>query len=44
MKQDLNKELYSSPECEALEMKQEGVICASGNPQWNSPFNPEQNW
>ncbi|MBO7118162.1 MAG: hypothetical protein J6V81_05750 [Bacteroidales bacterium] len=44
MKKELNKELYSSPECEALEMKQEGVICASGNPQWNSPFNPEQKW
>ena len=37
-------EQYISPESEALEMKLEGVIAASGDPQWNSPFNPEQNW
>jgi hypothetical protein len=38
------KQTYISPESEALEMKLEGVIAASGDPQWNSPFNPEQNW
>lgn len=35
---------YVSPECEILEMRLEGVIAASGDPQFNSPFNPEQNW
>ena len=38
------KQTYISPESEALEMKLEGVIAASGDPQWNRPFNPEQNW
>ena len=38
------KQTYISPECEALEMRLEGVIAASGDPQWNSPFNPEQDW
>ncbi len=38
------KETYISPLCEALEMRLEGVIAASGDPQFNSPFNPEQNW
>ena len=38
------KETYTSPECEALEMRLEGVIAASG-PQFNSPFDPtEQPW
>ncbi len=33
------KQTYTSPECEALEMKLEGVIAASGDPQdYNNPF------
>ena len=38
------KETYISPLCEALEMQCEGVMAASGAPQWNSPFTPEQDW
>ena len=38
------KENYISPQCETLELRLEGVIAASGDPQFNSPFNPEQNW
>ncbi len=33
------KETYTSPESAALEMKLEGVIAASGDPQdYNNPF------
>ena len=33
------KQTYISPESEALEMKLEGVIAASGDPQnYNDPF------
>ena len=33
------KQTYISPESEALEMKLEGVIAASGDPQdYNNPF------
>lgn len=35
---------YVSPECEALEMRLEGVIAASGDPKYNTPFNPEEDW
>ena len=43
------KEHYSSPDCEILNLKIEGVICASGlepsfNPNFGDPFNKEQNW
>ena len=43
------KERYSSPDCEILNLKIEGVICASGlepsfNPTFGDPFNDEQNW
>lgn len=39
------KELYISPNSEALEMIHEGVICASAEPQWNNPFpGEEQTW
>ena len=39
------KEHYSSPDCEILNLKIEGVICASGlKPSFNKPFNEEQNW
>ena len=43
------KERYSSPDCEILNLKIEGVICASGlepsfNPNLGDPFNKEQNW
>lgn len=47
MKKDLNKDLYSSPECEALELRLEGVVAASGgaSPQdYNNPFGSEQTW
>lgn len=33
------KQNYVSPECEILELKLEGVIAASGDPQpYNNPF------
>ena len=35
---------YVSPECETLEMRLEGVIAASGDPKFNSPFDTEQDW
>ena len=38
------KQNYVSPECEALEMRIEGVIAASGDPKFNSPFNDEVDW
>jgi len=39
------KETYTSPECEALELRLEGVIAASGDPQdYNNPFGDQQNW
>ena len=39
------KENYISHLCEALEMRLEGVIAASGDPQpYNNPFGGEQNW
>ena len=39
------KQTYISPESEALEMKLEGVIAASSDPQdYNNPFGGEQNW
>ncbi len=38
------KETYISPECEALEMRLEGVIAASGPQPYNNPFGGEQNW
>ncbi len=37
------KETYISPECEALELRLEGVIAASGDPQpYNDPFGGNQ--
>ena len=43
------KERYSSPDCEIINLKIEGVICASGletgfDPTFGDPFNEEQNW
>ena len=39
------KQTYISPESEALEMKLEGVICASADPQdYSNPFGDQQNW
>lgn len=36
------KETYTSPECETLELRIEGVIAASGDPQpYNNPFGEE---
>lgn len=37
-----NKELYEAPTLTAVELKQEGVICASPNPNYNPWDN--QNW
>jgi hypothetical protein len=34
------KERYSAPVAEVLEVKSEGVICLS--PQFNNPFNDEK--
>ena len=36
------KEKYVSPECEILEMRLEGVIAASVDPKFNSPFDDEE--
>ena len=43
------KERYSSPDCEIINLKIEGVICASDletgfDPTFGDPFNEEQNW
>ena len=43
------KERYSSPDCEIINLKIGGVICASGletglDPTFGDPFNEEQNW
>ena len=38
------KETYTSPECEALEMRLEGVIAASVDPEFKKPFNDEVDW
>ena len=37
-----NKELYDAPTLTAVELKQEGVICASPDPN-STPWNNE-NW
>lgn len=39
-----NKETYLAPACEAFELRLEGVIAASGDPKYNTPFNPEEDW
>ena len=37
------KEIYCSPEVKIFEVKTEGVICASGDPQpYNDPFGGNQ--
>ena len=36
------KETYTSPECEALEMQCEGVIAGSGPQPYNDPFGGNQ--
>ncbi len=38
------KETYISPECETFEMRLEGVIAASGDPEFVKPFNDEVGW
>ncbi|MBO5595987.1 MAG: hypothetical protein J5917_04335 [Bacteroidales bacterium] len=39
------KETYTSPQCEALEMRLEGVIAASGKPKsYQNPFGEELNF
>lgn len=38
------KELYAAPATEVLELRMEGVIAASGDPQFNKPFDDEQAW
>ena len=39
------KEQYISPLSEALELRLEGVIAASGDPQdYNNPFGDQENW
>jgi len=39
------KEQYISPLSEALELRLEGVIAASGDPQnYNNPFGDEKDW
>ena len=41
----MKKETYIKPSTEVVDVRTEGVICASGDPQWNNnPFNPEQDW
>ena len=39
------KETYTSPLCEAFEIRLEGVIAASGpQPTYSTPFGGEQEW
>lgn len=38
------KETYTSPECEALEMRLEGVVAASVDLEFVKPFNDEVDW
>ena len=38
------KENYVSPESEVIEMQLEGVIAASGKPNYNRPFGEEKEW
>ena len=38
------KEQYISPLSEALELRLEGVIAASGDPEFVKPFNDEEGW
>ena len=38
------KELYAAPATEVLELHLEGVIAASGDPQWNNAFTSEKSW
>jgi hypothetical protein len=40
-----NKELYDAPTLTVVELKQEGVICASGDPiPYSNPFGDELTW
>ena len=39
------KELYEPPTTDVLEVKNEGIICASGDPKpYSNPFGDEQSW
>ena len=39
------KKLYEAPETEVLDLMIEGVIAASGDPQFNAPFgDSEEEW
>ena len=39
------KETYEAPRVEVLEVRNEGIICASGDPKpYNNPFGDQQNW
>ena len=42
MEEKKQKQVYSAPLSELLEMTQETIICAS--PTFNKPFNDEQEW
>jgi len=44
MKETKHNELYEAPAITIVELKQEGVICISGDPKWNNPFITELNW
>ena len=45
MKIKKHKELYDAPSMLVFEVKLEGVIAASlPAPQWNKPFNDEEDW
>ena len=38
-------ELYESPTTEVVEVKFEGIICGSADPQYTNPFGGgQQNW
>ena len=46
--EDYSKLVYESPETTVLEVRQEGIVCASGvgtngNPTYNG-FNDEEKW
>lgn len=45
MKIKNKKELYDAPSMHIFEVKTEGVICASGDPQnYTNPFGDELSW
>lgn len=40
----MKKKKYEKPSMEVFELKQHLQILAGSSPQWNDPYNPEQDW